>query len=54
LRTVYILLLTKSPFLFDGGNQDTIIFVLDAGIALMSLGADGAEKERFYNKSAYI
>lgn len=35
---VYI---TMSPFRFNGGNQDIITFVFDAGIAFMSCGADG-------------
>jgi hypothetical protein len=34
-------LLTISPFLNLGGSHDTIIFVLDDGIALMLCGADG-------------
>lgn len=33
--------LTISPFGFTGGNQDTIIFELDAGMALISCGAEG-------------
>lgn len=33
--------LTISPFRLTGGSQDTITFVPDAGIALMSCGADG-------------
>lgn len=32
---------TISPFKLVGGSHDTMIFVFDAGIALMSSGADG-------------
>lgn len=34
-------LLTISPFIFTGGNHETITFVFDAGIAFISCGADG-------------
>lgn len=34
-------LLTISPFIFNGGNHETITFVFDAGIAFISCGADG-------------
>lgn len=38
---------TISPFKFIGGSHDTMIFVFDAGIALISFGADGtANKNR--------
>lgn len=30
-----------SPFRFFGGSHDTITFVFDAGMALISCGADG-------------
>lgn len=33
--------LTISPFLNLGGSHETIIFVLDDGIAFMVCGADG-------------
>lgn len=33
--------LTMSPFLFFGGSQETITLAFEAGIALMSCGADG-------------
>lgn len=41
LRTKISNKLTISPFGNSGGNQDMIIFVLEAGIALMACGADG-------------
>jgi hypothetical protein len=34
-----------SPFLYFGGNQDTIIFELEDGIALILCGADGTAAE---------
>lgn len=37
--------LTISPFGSNGGSHDTIIFELDAGIALISCGADGTAIE---------
>jgi hypothetical protein len=37
--------ITISPFLNFGGNHDTIIFVLDDGIALILCGADGTVKK---------
>lgn len=43
MLSIYIILcyLTISPFRNFGGNHDTIIFVLEDGIALMLCGADG-------------
>ena len=38
--------LTISPFGNSGGNQDIIIFVLEAGIAFMACGADGTLLKR--------
>lgn len=40
-------ILTISPFLNLGGSQDTMILVLDDGIALMLCGADGTVKDDY-------
>lgn len=37
--------LTISPFLFNGGNHDTMTLVFDAGIAFISCGADGTVEQ---------
>lgn len=42
--------LTISPFLNLGGSHETIILVLDDGIALMLCGDDGTENAKFQLK----
>lgn len=42
----FIAVLTISPFLNRGGSHETMIFVLDDGIALMLCGADGTAKDQ--------
>lgn len=42
-----IIILTISPFLNLGGSHETMILVLDDGIALMLCGADGTVKDDY-------